>query len=142
MATLIAPYSDPDALAREILYADSFASSLAADHLPSPPVALVGQRNIRPAVDEARTPALVDDPRSHRLRDSLAFIASNPGSSNREIANAIGVTHASQISYVLSRLSAHKLVAKSSDGPGRRNQWLVTDRGRLVAGAFMASSMK
>jgi len=120
MGMLVAPYSDPGAQAREIQRCETLADTLAASTCSAA------------ATDP---PPLLRDPRSCRLRACMDFIAAHPGCSNREIAGAIGVTHSSRISALLARLAGEQLVAKSSEGPGRRNRWRLTDRGRLALGA-------
>jgi hypothetical protein len=67
--------------------------------------------------------------RARRARECLLFLADHPDSSNRETAAGIGVAHEPQISKVLRSLAKDNLVAKSSDGVGRRNAWRLTPRG-------------
>jgi hypothetical protein len=77
----------------------------------------------------AALPAMLGNPNARRARECLLFLASHPGSSNRELATGIGVTHQSQISRLLSQLVAENLVSRRSHGAGKRNAWQLTPRG-------------
>jgi DNA-binding MarR family transcriptional regulator len=75
------------------------------------------------------------EPSAGRLTEltqrSLLFLRDRPRASNAEVAEAIGVTHASQISRHLRRLAEEQLVVGSRDG--RRNRWSLTEHGAQVA---------
>jgi hypothetical protein len=77
-------------------------------------------------------PTILGNPNARRARECLIFLAGHPGSSNRELATGIGVTHQSQISRLLSQLVAEKLVSRRSQGVGKRNAWHLTPRGLEV----------
>jgi AcrR family transcriptional regulator len=67
-------------------------------------------------------------------RQTLRFLRDRPLASNAEVAEGIGVTHASQISRHLHRLAEEQLIAGSRDG--RRNAWSLTERGARVVAAL------
>ncbi len=68
-----------------------------------------------------------------RGRECLLYLADHPGSSNSQIAAAIGVAHRSQISRLLSALDQEGLVVKlAEERTGMRNQWSLTSAGEKV----------
>jgi AcrR family transcriptional regulator len=75
------------------------------------------------------------EPSAGRLTEltqqTLLFLRDRPRASNIEIAEAIGVTHASQMSRHLRRLAKEQLVVSWRDG--RRNRWSLTAHGAQVA---------
>jgi AcrR family transcriptional regulator len=81
-------------------------------------------------------PAILSNPNAHRARRCVLFLADRPQASNREIAAAIGVGHESQISKLLACLLRELLVAKRSQGIGRRNAWRLTRRGEQISRAL------
>lgn len=83
--------------------------------------------------DEDALPALLINPSARRLRECLRHVAEHPGSSNREVAAGIGVTHSSQISKLLSELADAGLASRLSEGAGKRNAWWLTERGMRAA---------
>jgi AcrR family transcriptional regulator len=86
-----------------------------------------------PAWTNVAIPAALCNPNAHRARCCVLFLAGRPRASNREIAAAIGVAHESQISKLLASLFAERLVAKHSEGLGKRNAWQLTRRGEEIA---------
>lgn len=69
-------------------------------------------------------------------QQTLLFLRARPLASNIEIAEGIGVTHASQMSRHLHRLAKEQLVVSSRDG--RRNRWALTEHGAQVVTALGA----
>jgi hypothetical protein len=69
-------------------------------------------------------------------RGCLLYLASNPGASNREVANGVGIRHQEQVSKLLARLHACGLLAKRAATPGAANAWWLTPHGQLVAAAL------
>jgi AcrR family transcriptional regulator/DNA-binding transcriptional ArsR family regulator len=67
-------------------------------------------------------------------QQSLIFLRDRPLASNIEIAEGIGVNHASQMSRHLHRLAKEQLVMSSRDG--RRNRWSLTEHGAQVVAAL------
>jgi len=71
---------------------------------------------------------------TYRTIRALSAIASEPGSSNRQIATAAGVVDQGQISKLLSRLQRLGLV-ENEGGPsyrGEPNAWRLTEKGKEV----------
>jgi hypothetical protein len=68
----------------------------------------------------------------------LAAIASNPGSSNRLVANASGIADQGQISKLLLRLAQHGLVHNDGAGctRGEPNAWSLTPHGEQIEQAI------
>jgi AcrR family transcriptional regulator/DNA-binding MarR family transcriptional regulator len=64
----------------------------------------------------------------------LAVVREHPGASNRQVADAAGVSDQGQISKLLARLEGLGLLANSSPGQpsGEPNQWHLTPRGQQV----------
>jgi AcrR family transcriptional regulator/DNA-binding MarR family transcriptional regulator len=75
---------------------------------------------------------------TYRTARVLGFIATRPGASNREIADASGIHDQGQASKLLRRLERHDLIANEGDArlDGKPNAWRLTPRGRAVHGAI------
>jgi AcrR family transcriptional regulator len=73
---------------------------------------------------------------TYRTARVLQCIASQPGASNRIVAEHAGVADPGQISKLLRRLERHGLVVNTGAGhlSGEPNAWGLTARGREVAG--------
>jgi DNA-binding transcriptional ArsR family regulator len=71
-------------------------------------------------------------------QQSLLFLRDRPLASNTEIAEGIGVNHASQISRHLGRLAREGLVVSSRHG--RRNAWSLTERGAVIVAELGVAS--
>jgi AcrR family transcriptional regulator len=69
-------------------------------------------------------------------QQSLLFLHDRPLASNIEVAEGIGVNHASQMSRHLRRLAKERLVVGLRDG--RCNRWSLTEHGAQVAAALSA----
>jgi AcrR family transcriptional regulator len=71
---------------------------------------------------------------TYRTVRVLISVAAKPGSSNREIGLAAGISDQGQISKLLGRLDDLGLVSKSgvASGKGAPNAWTLTARGREV----------
>lgn len=98
--------------------------------------------NVRQGV---AVPAALRDPRAHRARRAVCYLAEQGGRglgpSNREIADGIGVARHEQISKLLARLADIGLLVKHA--PGRRghsNAWSLTPYGLEVARALQAEA--
>jgi hypothetical protein len=85
-------------------------------------------------------PAALRDPRAHRARRALCYLAEHPGASNREVAAGIGVSHHEQASKLLARLAALDLLAKDPGQSGRANAWSLTRYGVHASRALRAES--
>jgi AcrR family transcriptional regulator/DNA-binding MarR family transcriptional regulator len=75
---------------------------------------------------------------TYRTMRVLMAIASEPGASNRQVADAAGVSDQGQISKLLARLEHLGLATNSSAGPvrGEPNAWRLTPRGQQVERAI------
>lgn len=92
-----------------------------------------GQEAGRVAVANANEskPAGRRFPGARRSWECLAYLGDHPGSSNSEIAAAIGVVHGSQISKLLSDLRREGLVLRDAgERPGTPNAWWLTPVGK------------
>jgi AcrR family transcriptional regulator len=70
---------------------------------------------------------------THRTLAVLRAMAEQPGSSNRDLAAAAGITDQGQISRLLTRLQSHELIVNERDGElGTPNAWYLTPRGEQV----------
>jgi AcrR family transcriptional regulator len=75
---------------------------------------------------------------TYRTSCVLAAIASAPGASNREVADAAGIKDQGQISKLLARLEGLELVDNSGAGQaeGATNAWALTAKGSRLARAL------
>jgi AcrR family transcriptional regulator len=135
MATLVAPFSSPVQLERELRHSETLVQAImheqtvAREH---------GRERDRWPFGYGRTPATTTTGRRahpRRVHECLSYLAEHPNASNREIATGIGVASPSQISRLLSRLLYDQLAIKHSLGTGKRNAWRITERGRTLLGA-------
>lgn len=71
---------------------------------------------------------------TYRTACVLSSIAQSPGASNRQVADASGITDAGQISRLLTRLQRTGLIQDTGIGPtrGMARAWSLTDRGEEV----------
>jgi AcrR family transcriptional regulator len=129
MGLVTAPYLSPAAVAREVKRSDELAQSLIAGTRPP--------TGVDPA--SSAVPDALRDPRAYRARACLCYVADHPGTSNRQIAAAIGIAGHTQISALLARLHRMRLVSKRTPGAGYPNAWSLTALGALVADAITAS---
>lgn len=128
MGTAIDPFLDPAVVAAEIRRGDEAAAAIAdGQHRPA------GLADLEPEMD---IPPLLVDPRAHRARACLFHLASNPKASNRQIANAAGISSHTQISSLLSRLADMGLAEKKEMRPGYRNAWSLTAQGKSAVAAL------
>jgi AcrR family transcriptional regulator len=116
----VAPYLDECRVELEIERAEALARRLA--------IAAPGRRASQPTAGEP--PAFLSDPRAYRVRQVVSYVASNPGVSNRGIADAVGIAGHAQVSALLSRLARGGLVRKGPARPGYPNSWFLTLEGR------------
>jgi AcrR family transcriptional regulator len=126
MGTIVGPYMDAAAVAREIEAGDELARKMLCERAP--------QAERRRETREIPDALLASG--AHRARACLLYVTAHPGASNREVARGIGVAHDGQISGLLGRLERLGLLVKRSLGAGRRNAWEATDRGAWVAQAL------
>jgi AcrR family transcriptional regulator len=123
-------YLDKQDVRREVERAAGLARAIRAGAVrwapPSPPLAA----GVEPDV---LLPGRLANPSARRVRECLLYLAGRPGSSNSEIAAAIGVAHKSNISRLLSCLLKDGLAVKRSAGAGAPNAWRLTERGERAA---------
>ena len=132
MGLVTAPYLPPHAVRREIERGEQLARELLAER-DSPP-------KPDPRDDDVSLPDLLRDPRAHRARACLRYLAQHPGASNRQIATGIGIAQHPQISALLARLGGAGLLDKLAGAPGRSNAWSLSARGRRAAHALSDDS--
>jgi AcrR family transcriptional regulator len=138
MGLVTAPYLDRNDAAREIERGAQLARALLAGG-PACETQRVRAPNTGPRVTQdallLATPrgVILRIPTARRARECLILLAAHPEASNREIASAIGVRYQSQISKLLAYLADENLVAKRSEGPGKRNAWHLTPYGERIA---------
>jgi AcrR family transcriptional regulator len=75
---------------------------------------------------------------TYRTVRALVSVANKPGSSNREIGEAAGISDQGQMSKLLWRLERFGLVQNAGLGPGTGapNVWTLTDRGEAIHNAI------
>jgi DNA-binding MarR family transcriptional regulator len=97
---------------------------------PAPAARMSSRADSRTAGAAARFPM----PFHHRTALVLRVIACAPRLSNREIAEAAGLTDKGQTSHLLRRLARRGLIEKVAprSGSRRENAWLLTPSGRRV----------
>jgi AcrR family transcriptional regulator len=80
---------------------------------------------------------------TYRTLRVLSAIASLPGASNREVADAAGVHDQGQISKLLGRLERLGLIHNDGDGQprGEPNAWTLTPRGTEMTGVIAAQQL-
>jgi AcrR family transcriptional regulator len=81
---------------------------------------------------------------TYRTMCVLQAIADYPGASNREVADRAGVIDQGQISKLLTRLHARKLIVRAGAGQATRgapNAWHLTERGEVALRAAAARNL-
>ncbi|HTC59954.1 MAG TPA: TetR/AcrR family transcriptional regulator [Solirubrobacteraceae bacterium] len=137
MGLIMAPYLGVQGVEREIAQGDELARSiLATDSRWVLSVQYPGRGTGQSGEQGAVVPAMLRHPGARRARECLLFLVEHPASSNREVALGIDIAHQSHISRLLAYLLREDLVAKRSEGRGKRNAWWLTARGEEVARAL------
>lgn len=124
MGLVTAPYLDQRFVAEEIEHGELMARELLAKY---PAITRT------PTRQDIEIPKLLDDPRAHRARACLAYLAGNTGASNRQIAHAAGIASHTQVSKLLTRFAQIGLIAKRDVQPGGPNSWSLTQYGQQVS---------
>ena len=109
----VAPYLDEAEVARDVALASAHAREL----LAAP---------CRERAGGSEPAGALLDPRAHRARMCLEYLAAHPGASNREVADGVGINSHAQVSALLSRLAAAGLLQKCAGRPGHANAWSLT----------------
>jgi AcrR family transcriptional regulator len=115
MAMIVHPYLGPAAARAEL-------------DRPASPASRIAQRN---SADPFKGLPIRFTYRTARV---LATIASDPGASNRHIADHAGIVDEGQMSRLLRRLHQCELIENRREGQpkGEANAWTLTDRGRTI----------
>ncbi len=81
---------------------------------------------------------------TYRTVRVLMAVASNPGSSNRMVADGAGIKDQGQISKLLARLARLGLIENTGEGSARRgpNAWRLTEKGRGVEDAITEQTVR
>jgi AcrR family transcriptional regulator len=118
MSMIVHPYLGPAAARRELEH-----------HVP-PPKPMKGHAPKPPSDPFKDLPIRL----TFRTARVLAAIGSQPGASNRQIADAAGVTDQGQISRLLNRLEGFELIQNHGQGhtKGEPNAWTLTPRGQAI----------
>jgi AcrR family transcriptional regulator len=124
MGLISSIYLDPSTAASETQRAQKQAEAILARRQTPRPVP--------ESALEIEVPAMLRNPRAHRARACLRYLAENPGGSNREIATAIDIVRSAQISKLLARLSTQGLLTKHPGPPGGTNAWTLTPHGTKI----------
>ena len=74
--------------------------------------------------------------RTRRTEQLLDAVAAHPGSSNRELAEACGITDSSHISILLRRLQKLGLIKNTGPGAPTPNSWSITRSGAAARWRF------
>jgi AcrR family transcriptional regulator len=78
---------------------------------------------------------------THRTALVLQAIAEHPGSSNRKIADRVGIHDQGQMSKLLARLERFGLISNNAEGgpaKGEPNEWILTPTGEQVTRSISA----
>ena len=119
MAMIVHPYLGPAAAQKEL-------------ERPAPNPSLATARN---GVDPFKDLPIRFTYRTARVLDT---IASEPGASNRGIADTSGIADEGQMSRLLRRLESCELIENHGEGhiKGEPNAWTLTERGQAIQGAI------
>jgi AcrR family transcriptional regulator len=128
MGLIGAVYLGEPAAATEIERGEAYASAIIA----------VRQTRADSNTEDVDIPRALRDPRAHRARLCMHYLANNSGASNREIAGAVGIAHQEQISKLLARLNALGLLDKRPAPPGGANAWSLTHYGEKITQRLLA----
>jgi AcrR family transcriptional regulator len=126
MGLVTAPYLDKRRVTREIRRGEAVAQDLLARPTPGATT---------PLKDRVEVPELLRNPRAHRARACLLYLAAHPGANNRQVGRAVGITSHTHISTLLARLAEMGLLTKRQGSPGGPNSWSLAPHGMQVAHA-------
>ncbi len=123
MSMIVHPYLGPVAARRELDHPLPPPKPKSNGHVPKPPSDPFRDLPIRLTFRTARV---------------LAVIGSQPGASNRQIADAAGVSDQGQISRLLNRLEGFALIENHGQGhtKGEANAWTLTPQGQAITHAI------
>jgi hypothetical protein len=135
MGLVTAPYLEGWEVQRELELGGQLARAMLAQRAADEPVL-----EAEAEAFEVLVPAALRDPRAYRVRLCLLYVAAHPGGSNRDVADAIGVSHQGQASALLARLARMGLLVKDAGDPGFPSEWSPTQAGKLAATALQQNS--
>jgi AcrR family transcriptional regulator len=139
MGAILAPFLDEEVVLGQVRRGEEAARAAVAkddDHWAAAARAAAERVHLGSGVVSG-LPAHLAGWRPSRGRACLVFIAEHPGASNRDVADALGISHPPQVSRLLSRLCAERLLDKRSQGAGKRNEWRLTEHGAEALAAFL-----
>ena len=137
MGLIMAPYLGARRVQQEITQGDQLARRiLAGDSRWSQPTQSTQHHTEAGAAPHSAVFAGLASASARRARECVLFLAEHPDSSNREVAEGIGIAHQSQISRLLTSLLQDGLASKRSQGTGKRNAWRLTPHGQELARAL------
>lgn len=125
-SVVLEPYCDAQTVTQAHAQAERLAQELAEER---------AARRPRPAMDMV-IPKALTNPRAHRGRACLCYLATHPGASNRAVGEGIGLTRVEQAASLLARLANQGLLHKQAGRPGHPNAWSLTPHGEQVARAL------
>jgi AcrR family transcriptional regulator/DNA-binding MarR family transcriptional regulator len=121
MGMIVLPYNGPDAAREE-----------QSKPLPaSEPARAAGPK--ASAVDGAESAVVLPMRLTYRTASVLQTLAEQPGLSNRQVADRVGISDQGQASKLLSRLAHLGLLVNDEAVKGERNKWVLTPTGKQVA---------
>jgi AcrR family transcriptional regulator len=134
MGRIVKPFAtNEQTTLEEIRRGDELAARILEQRRSQPPAVVEGP----PGVDVALIPPALRDPRAHRARLCLMYVAQQGARghspSNQEIGEAIGVSHRGQLAKLLHRLAELGLLVKRTGARGHPNAWSATPAGERVA---------
>jgi AcrR family transcriptional regulator len=133
MGFIMAPYLDRGDVAREIERGARLARTILIGDPSWIPERAAVRDTWQVVGQRAGLSATSDIPGARRARECLLFLIEHPDSSNREVALGLDIAHQSQVSMLLAYLVQKGLVAKRSNGVGKRNASCLTPRGEKAA---------
>jgi hypothetical protein len=80
-------------------------------------------------------PSILTQAGAYLPHKCLRFVAHHSRSSNSDVAKALRIKSSPQVSKLLKRLEDDELLVKIPHGPGRANEWFLSDYGEEVLGA-------
>jgi DNA-binding MarR family transcriptional regulator len=120
MGMLVLPYNGPDAAREE-------------QSKPLPKLERVKPTGRNARVGDGGDSVVVLPMRlTYRTASVLQVLAEQPGLSNRQVADRVGISDQGQASKLLSRLAHLGLLVNDETVKGERNKWVLTPTGNKV----------
>jgi AcrR family transcriptional regulator len=134
MGTIAERFGDDRATAEEVRRGDELRRMLQEGDLSLVPYRPTVDRNT--SIEEGLIPPMLANQSAWRARQCLRYLSEHLGSSNRDIADGIGVPYPPQVSRMLSDFQTEGLVSRESEGTGKCNAWWLTPHGEQVVKAL------